>query len=110
MTTSDWLTHDDFAPRRGEHFSVAAGAHHSSAPPMELELAEVTEGSEPGGPGPDGEERRQFSLVFLGPAAPALEQGTYQLTHEALGVLELFLVPLGPASGGGGMRYEAAFA
>ena len=97
--TADRLTGDDLRPHRGDAFAVEAGAHHSSAPPMVLELAEVSEGAD-----------EQVTLVFVGPAAPALEQGTYRLTHDTLGVLELFLVPLGAASGaaGDGMRYETA--
>ncbi len=51
--------------------------------------------------------RRAFSLVFEGPAVPAVPQGTYALHHEALGELELFLVPIG--SDERGVRYEVIF-
>ena len=49
----------------------------------------------------------QFSLFFLGPPGAPLRQGLYQLTHEQLGALEIFLVPIGqdPA----GVQYEAVF-
>ena len=104
MKKLDWLTYDHFAPRVGESFDVTVGA----GPGLVLELAEATEGREPGGLGPDGQQRRQFSLVFRGTATTILPQHTYQLTHSDLGGLELFLVPLGPDAEG--MRYEAAFA
>lgn len=104
MTRLDWLTYDDFARRDGERFEVTV----IDGPPLPMVLAEAAEGTEPGGRGPDGQERLQFSLVFRGPVAPVLRQGSYRLSHQELGELELFLVPLGPDSEG--MRYEAAFA
>lgn len=49
-----------------------------------------------------------FSLVFAGPREPRLVQGTYGLAHEALGKLEVFLVPIAYAADGG-LLYEAVF-
>ena len=49
-----------------------------------------------------------FSLVFVGPPEPGLRQGIYQLRHDALGDVELFLVPIG-YDVDGGRRYEAVF-
>jgi hypothetical protein len=100
----EWLTYDHFAGRTGEPFDVAVGAE----PDVTMILVEATLGSDLGGLGPEGQERRQFSLVFRGPATQVLPQRTYGITHEELGELELFLVPLGPDAEG--MRYEAAFA
>ena len=51
----------------------------------------------------------QFSLIFVGALTPALPQRLYDMEHEHLGSLQLFLVPLGPDSEGKRMRYEAAF-
>jgi hypothetical protein len=99
-----WLTFDLFEGRVGEEFVVTV----DGGPAVRAELVEATEGSEPGGAGPAGQQRRQFSLVFLGPAEPVLPQMIYGLDHQDLGHLDLFLVPIGPA--GGGMRYEAVFA
>jgi hypothetical protein len=99
----EWLTHKDFADRLGERFEMQV----PEGPPVALELIEATEGETPGGRGPEGQERLQFSLVFRGPAAPVLPQGTYPLGHAELEDLELFLVPIGPDTEG--MRYEAAF-
>ena len=100
----DWLTFDDFAGRVGERFEVYGAEDRVLA----TELVEATEGSQLGGPGPDGSQRRQFSLVFRGPSTPLLAQGTYRLVHAELGELALFLVPIGPDDAG--PRYEAAFA
>ena len=104
MDEQQWLTFDLFAGREGESFEVSGDGVAAVA----MELADAVEGSEPGGAGPHGEQRNQFSLFFRGPTERALPQGIYRLAHSELGELELFLVPLGPD--GEGMRYEAAFA
>ena len=104
MARIDWLTYEHFAGRVGERFDVASG-EGSDVPVV---LVEATEGTEQGGPGPGGEERLQFSLVFRAPASQLWPQGIYTLAHEELGELELFLVPLGADAEG--VRYEAAFA
>lgn len=90
-----------FADRVGDRFEVAE-------PAVTLELTEVLASSEPGGAGPDGQERLQFSLTFRGPGEPSLRQATYALAHATLGDLVLFLVPLGADISG--TIYEAAFA
>lgn len=100
-----WLTYEQFAGHVGERFEIVPG---DDAPALPLVLDEATEGSEPGGPGPQGQERLQFSLVFRGPVAPVLPQGTFRVRHDGLGELELFLVPIGRDDTG--LRYEAAFA
>jgi hypothetical protein len=48
-----------------------------------------------------------FSLSFVGPTAPLLPQAIYPLGHDALGTLELFIVPVG--RGKDGAVYEAIF-
>lgn len=105
MAGIEWLTYDLFAPRVGEAFDVGVAGGTRSVP---MVLADASESSEPGGTGPDGQQRRQFSLVFRGSLAPVLPQGTYRVVHRDLGDLDLFLVPIGPDAEG--MRYEAAFA
>ncbi len=99
-----WFKCDDFVDVVGQSFDVAAadGSSHT------LGLVQATEGGEVGGPGPEGQVRQQFSLVFLGSLDTTLAQGTYRLSNPRLGELELFLVPLGPVPEG--MQYEAAFA
>jgi uncharacterized protein DUF6916 len=79
------LTLEDFAPLKGGEFGG-------------LELVEVNELAR--GAGGDG-VRVPFSLVFSG--QPGMPQGIHRLEHEALGPLDVFLVPVGPG------RYEAVF-
>lgn len=104
MADPDWLTYDDFAGREGERFDASVGGETV----VPLVLAEAAESPLAGGPGPEGQERHQFNLVFRGPVSPVHPQGTYLLTHADLGELEIFLVPVGVDDEG--VRYEAAFA
>ncbi|WP_183092709.1 DUF6916 family protein [Nocardioides stalactiti] len=104
MAETGFFTYDDFADRVGEEFRVV----HPDAVGLTLVLSSVTGGEVAGGAGPDGTERRQFSLVFRGPTDPQLSQGTWELDHDAINDLALFLVPLGPDTDG--PRYEAVFA
>jgi len=48
-----------------------------------------------------------FSLLFLAPLECTAEQGIYELQHEDLGTLNIFLVPLG--SDEKGHQLEAIF-
>jgi hypothetical protein len=87
------LTVDDFRPLLGDRFRIAP----EGAPAFEIELVEVTEiPREPGG-------RMPFSLVFEGGPDPPLPQAIYRVEHEALGELNVFLVPIAND------RYEAVF-
>ena len=104
MTEPGWITFDQFSGRVGESFETSV----DGGPTIRMELVEAVESSQPGGSGPQGQPRLQFSLVFRGPADPALPQSTYGLDHEDLGHLDVFLVPIG--SDGEGMRYQAVFA
>ena len=57
--------------------------------------------------------RERFALVFHDRAASTeayLLQAMYTLEHDALGTLQLFIVPIGPDPDRQGMRYEAVFA
>jgi hypothetical protein len=89
------LTLDSFAPRLQETFAVLAPDQT-----LDFVLAEVQ---------PLGQSlnRRAFSLTFAGPLKPVLPQAIYRLNNQTLGVLELFLVPLGPK--GAVCHYEAVF-
>jgi hypothetical protein len=58
----------------------------------------------------DSGGREPFSLIFLGPDRPMLEQRIYSIGHPKLGSLEVFLVPIGPAKDHPGLRYQAIFA
>jgi hypothetical protein len=87
------LTRADFFALRGDRFRIVSGDTGA----FEAELVEVTEiPREPGG-------RAPFSLVFQGGPDPPLPQQIYRVEHDALGVLEIFLVPIATD------RYEAVF-
>lgn len=51
--------------------------------------------------------REQFVLVFKGPLHPLLSQQTFELEHELLGKMKLFMVPV--ARDAKGIQYEAVF-
>jgi hypothetical protein len=57
------------------------------SPDITLRLVDVTD---------DGVTRdiRQFSLFFHGPADRVLPADTYSFRHDALGALDLFIVPI----------------
>ncbi len=92
----DTLTSDDFSPLLDDEFEVSCDGIPVSLTLSALDLMEERY-SQPGA-------RLSFSLTFLGPLQPLLPQGIYTLRNEALGELELFMVPLGPV--GDDQRYE----
>ena len=64
-------------------------------------------------PADGGDDTRNFNLVFLDPEASVdahLPQRIYQCEHDALGTVDLFLVPIGRGHEGVGIQYEAVFA
>jgi len=68
--------------------------------PIELELIEITE--------PTVTARQiYFSLFFRGDKKFNLPQGSYQMTHERLGTVMLFIVPTALESNG--FKYESVF-
>ncbi|AIY18090.1 hypothetical protein GUY44_24715 [Pimelobacter simplex] len=101
---STWFEADDFSALVGDPFEVVL----PDGAVFALTLDEVAVRDAVGGAGPDGTQRRQFSLLFSGPATPVLEQATWTVRHAGLGETALFLVPIGPRDDR--MRYEAAFA
>lgn len=100
----DTLTLDDFAPAVGEVFVL----DDRQAGRLDLELLEART-IDAGAPasGSDG-TRAPFSLLFRGPLEPALPQRIYRLEHEAVGALEIFIVPV--ARDASGVHYQAIFA
>lgn len=71
---------------------------------LELKLVEIN-AYLPGKDEQAGMER--FSVYFDGPRELCLAQNLYHLEHEAMGGLDLFLVPI--AGSEKGYRYEAVF-
>jgi len=68
--------------------------------PIDIVLVEaVDKGSVP--------SQAQFSLVFRGPAATPLDQGSYPVEHDTLGAFEIFLSPIGKERDS--VLYEAFF-
>jgi len=53
------------------------------------------------------DDREAFSVVFRGDKSQTLEQQIYRISHDALGNMDLFIVPIGLDDEG--MRYEAVF-
>ena len=77
---------------------------HGKTETVSLTLASVTVSSHPAREG----QRVPFSLVFRTDGVNSyFPQGCRILHHPALGVAEIFLVPIGPD--GSGMCYEAVF-
>ena len=57
--------------------------------------------------GNSGRAGGAFSLIFVAPKGPFLPQAIYPVKHPALGVMEMFLVPIRPTEEGNG--YQAIF-
>ena len=51
--------------------------------------------------------RASFAILFRGGSAAPLEQGIYRFEHEAVGIIEIFVVPVGRDDEG--LYYEAVF-
>lgn len=93
------MTIETFKPTVGDSFTV--GGEEGGT--VELLLVEA-EAKDAGPHAP----RPPFSLLFHAPAEPLLAQGTYRFEHSSLGVMEIFIVPLGRDEHGS--AYEAFFA
>lgn len=89
---------DDFDPHVGSAFTATAPAGGV----FELTLVDVSRGTA-------ASARDQFTLTLTGGPNLPVPQGILHLEHEALGGLDLFLVPIGPGADGR-HRYEAVFA
>lgn len=89
--------YDGFVALVGQRFTVAGAAGD-----VALELTAVTP---QGGPAGAGRERG-FTLVFCGPRASPLKQGTHRFNHPG-GTTDIFIVPV--ALDTDGYRYEAVF-
>ena len=87
---------DDFAAHLGADFEmqVAGGV-------VPLKLVKVDPA------GNSGRAGGAFSLIFVAPKESGQPQAIYPVRHPVLGTMEIFLVPVGPQSGGNG--YQAIF-
>ena len=93
------LTHDEFSKHIGTQFKIAMAESE-----LILTLTDA-KAYTPGENEQDGMER--FSVFFAGPGDVILPQKTYQLQHDKMGEIDLFLVPIGGDRNG--FRYEAVF-
>jgi hypothetical protein len=87
---------DDFTPHIDAIFDV-----QTAAGVVPLKLVKVDPA------GDSGRAGGAFSLIFVAPKGPWLPQGVYPVPHPVLGMMEIFLVPVGPTQGGNG--YQAVF-
>lgn len=92
-----------FQARLGQSYELS-----DTAAPIKLTLQQAQALCAAAGPGPG----QAFSLLFAGPASPALEQGLYRLrsvpgSAAEAELLELFLVPI--AADAQSRQYEAIF-
>jgi len=87
----------DFEPHVGSDFELATGSGDNPR----LTLASVQRHPQQASP-----RTEPFSLLFVGDLV--LDQRIHQLRHQALGDLEIFLVPIGPDPSGT-LQYEAVF-
>lgn len=95
------LTMESFHSLVGTVFQVSA----EDAPDIEFSLHRV-EALNMAASSDSG--RTPFSLVFVGPAEPAWDQGCFNLRHPSLGLIEgMFLVPI--AGDDKQRRYQAIF-
>ena len=88
---------DDFAAHLDADFEMQTSG---GVLPLKLVKADLV--------GASGREGGAFSLLFAAPAGTSLPQAIYPVTHPSLGVMEIFLVPIGPLASGSG--YQAIFA
>jgi len=88
---------DDFAAHCDADFEMLAS---EGTVPLKLVKADAV--------GASGRDGGAFSLLFAAPAGTALPQAIYPVKHPSLGMIEIFLVPIGPVPGGNG--YQAIFA
>jgi hypothetical protein len=89
----------DFQPHVGQTFRLRLSADAF----LDLTLREVHAHTY----APPTQRRRGFSISFQSAVTGHVPQGTYTLTHEEMGTMDVFLVPSGIKDGG--MRYEAVF-
>jgi hypothetical protein len=87
---------DEFATALNTKFLIPI----DGADPIELELIEVSELR-------SLLKQEMYSIIFRGPRDVMLSQRMHRLEHTQLGMLDLFLVPIGVDEQG--YSYEAVF-
>ena len=87
---------DDFTPHLETIFDM-----QTAGGVVPLKLAKVDP------VGDSGRAGGAFSLIFVAPKDLRQPQAIYPVKHPTLGIMEIFLVPVGPMQGGDG--YQAIF-
>jgi hypothetical protein len=87
---------DDFAPHRDSVFDMQT---EDGVVPLKLVKVDPA--------GASGRDGGTFSLLFVTPQGPWLPQAIYPIKHPSHGMMEIFLVPVGPLPDGNG--YQAIF-
>ena len=90
------LTHAAFAASVNSAFRV----HLTTGKTVEIRLTNVSDQRL-------SERQEQFSILLNGPPDTFVPQGLYKLEHDAMGMLDLFIVPIGKDEHG--YVYEAVF-
>lgn len=92
------VTAEDFSPHQDSVFLLER--EEGCAAPLRLAEARALKVHRDG-------RRPPFALLFAGTPGEVLPQGIYRLSHPVLGVLDIFLVPIGATAEE--TRYEAIF-
>lgn len=102
----DEITLETAKPLLDQRFQVTV----SDGVTLEMKLIDAMPFESPRRPvrGARKPKREAFSLYFLGPTEPMLEQGMYDFRAEAVELKGLFIVPVGRDEEG--TEYEAVFA
>ena len=93
------LTHVQFDECLNQTFRVRLDSSY-----LDFELIKV---DKLGSGDPGGSQRQPFSLMFRAMKEVNLPQRIYRMEHEAMGTLDIFIVPIGADDSG--MLYEAVF-
>jgi hypothetical protein len=93
---SELPTRDDFANHLNTKFRIFFRAEQAT----EVELTEVTKMRQK-------PRYEAFAVTFLAPNETPPEQGLYQIEHDQLAPMELFLVPV--EQDAKGLSFEAVF-
>ncbi len=99
------LTREDFADKIGQKFTLMQADFEVAELgdiTLELTACDAMKDQEF-----EGKKRSPFSLTLKGPESPCFPQGYQSFTHDAMGTVKLFLLPLGPQDGA--MMYKVIY-
>lgn len=100
------LTRATFAPHVSDIFRITL-TPSATLPVTLIAVNDLVARALPAALGAAPPRGESFSIIFHGPRAPQLTQGTYEFAHDTIGAFALFIVPIGADADG--IRYEAVF-